>query len=391
MPQFLDLLTISCFVICTLLSNAVQSFSPTITSTSSKVPPSLTPPSSPSWSSSSSSTTTLYATRERNFLMDDFCTADGKIINPYATLKVDRQATRAQIRTSYRLLSKKYHPDAVRFRKVMPGKCDTLDEVRDEWERIKLSYEILSDKKVRLKYDRQSALNDPGKALGRVAIDTVSWGVTGLAKGIFHAVSAAADATIAATKKKDEDAVDAVDAKASINRNEAIVQVDKRVKRKQRMVQPIALEEQPTSTSDGVEMQHEAINTVNDALSLAPQKGKSRLMPFQSKSIQRNHLQNMHTFDVNGYSSLAIAVHVDSRNRKPILTSIKRDISAIGLTLTALVQDATLSAQDYKTTLDESMKSISDSITVVSENVSPVDALFKEKVKHCKKLFEPFL
>lgn len=94
--------------------------------------------------------------------MDEFKTADGDIINPYRTLKVDRDASRVEVKESYRKLSKKYHPDAVRFKTIMPGNCDNLDQVRDEWERIQLSYEILSDKKLRLKYDRQSALNDPG-------------------------------------------------------------------------------------------------------------------------------------------------------------------------------------------------------------------------------------
>jgi len=117
--------------------------------------------------------------------MDDFKTADGAIVNPYNILKLDRSASRTEIRESYRKLSKKYHPDAVRYRTIMPGNCDTLDEVRDQWERIKLSYEILSDKKLRLKYDRQSALYDPGKALSRAALDTAGWGFTTLAKGIF--------------------------------------------------------------------------------------------------------------------------------------------------------------------------------------------------------------
>ena len=244
-----------CLAIGTFLSS-VSSFSPKSTTSLCRL--AFTVPSP----SSSSSSTSHHATREKNFLMEEFCTADGDIINPYSTLKVDRHATRTEIRHSYRELSKKYHPDAVRFREIMPGKCDTLDEVRDEWERIKLSYEILSDKKMRLKYDRQSALNDPGKALGRVALDTVSWGVTGFAKGIFHigkqAVSAAADA---AAKKNGGD-----------YGGEAIVKADKRNRRrkKERMVRHIVLQE-PTTT-------HDRKPSIDDSLS-----GNNNLLPFDSQ------------------------------------------------------------------------------------------------------------
>ena len=57
--------------------------------------------------------------------------------------------------------------------------------MRDEWERIKLSYEILSDKKMRARYDRNSNLSDPKAALGRAAMSSVGWGIAGVGKGIF--------------------------------------------------------------------------------------------------------------------------------------------------------------------------------------------------------------
>ena len=60
------------------------------------------------------------------------------------------------------------------------------DDVRDQWERIKLSYEILSDKKLRIKYNRHSALDDPTSAFGRMSMDILGWGMTALAKGVFH-------------------------------------------------------------------------------------------------------------------------------------------------------------------------------------------------------------
>ncbi len=49
-----------------------------------------------------------------------------------------------------------------------------LDDVRDEWEQVKLSYEILTDAQMRKSYDRNSSvaevLSDPGAAVGRAVI-----------------------------------------------------------------------------------------------------------------------------------------------------------------------------------------------------------------------------
>jgi hypothetical protein len=49
-----------------------------------------------------------------------------------------------------------------------------LDDVRDEWEKVKLSYEILCDTQMRKNYDRNSSvaevLSDPGAAVGRAVI-----------------------------------------------------------------------------------------------------------------------------------------------------------------------------------------------------------------------------
>jgi len=68
---------------------------------------------------------------------------------------------------------------------AMSVHSNNLDEVRNEWERIKLAYEILSDRKMRLKYDRHSALNDPASAFGRLAVETLGWGATNLVKGMI--------------------------------------------------------------------------------------------------------------------------------------------------------------------------------------------------------------
>ena len=51
---------------------------------------------------------------------------------------------------------------------------ENLDDVREEWERVKFSYEILRDPKARKSYDRNSSvaevLEDPGGAMGRAVV-----------------------------------------------------------------------------------------------------------------------------------------------------------------------------------------------------------------------------
>jgi DnaJ-class molecular chaperone len=60
------------------------------------------------------------------------------------------------------------------------------DDVREEWERIKLSYEILSDKRARRRYDRHEVIADPGAAMRRAAVGAVGNGVAGVGKGLFN-------------------------------------------------------------------------------------------------------------------------------------------------------------------------------------------------------------
>jgi hypothetical protein len=59
------------------------------------------------------------------------------------------------------------------------------DDIRQEWERIKFSYEILTDKRLRKKYDRHVVLADPQAALQRAALDAAANAAAGLGKGIF--------------------------------------------------------------------------------------------------------------------------------------------------------------------------------------------------------------
>jgi len=119
-------------------------------------------------------------------LLDDFKTVDGEVVNPYRILKIERKAEKDVIKKAYWTQSKRYHPDMAKKRDILPGSCDNLEEVRDEWEKVKLSYEILKNKKKRIKYDRNSALNDPSAAIGRAAIELLGWSIKGVGVGVFE-------------------------------------------------------------------------------------------------------------------------------------------------------------------------------------------------------------
>eukprot|EP00979_Chaetoceros_neogracilis_P010609 scaffold2522_cov203-Chaetoceros_neogracile.AAC.3 len=57
-----------------------------------------------------------------NYLLDDFRTAEGEVVNPYRVLEVTRAAEIGDIKQQYRKMSKMYHPDVVRHKDVFPGK-----------------------------------------------------------------------------------------------------------------------------------------------------------------------------------------------------------------------------------------------------------------------------
>lgn len=74
-----------------------------------------------------------------------------------------------------------------------------------------MAYEILSDRKLRLKYDRHSALNDPASALGRLALETLGWGATNLVKGMMGLGELAAKNTKDSLQKMSEEKVNGID------------------------------------------------------------------------------------------------------------------------------------------------------------------------------------
>jgi DnaJ-domain-containing protein 1 len=54
--------------------------------------------------------------------LSDFKTADGSSVDPYKMLQISRSATIAEIKQSYRRLSRKLHPDMVAQSDVLPGR-----------------------------------------------------------------------------------------------------------------------------------------------------------------------------------------------------------------------------------------------------------------------------
>jgi DnaJ-class molecular chaperone len=58
---------------------------------------------------------------DSHFLLKKFSTASGEILNPYQVLQVSRNADRKEVRAAYIKLSKRYHPDGVRHRDILPG------------------------------------------------------------------------------------------------------------------------------------------------------------------------------------------------------------------------------------------------------------------------------
>ena len=56
-----------------------------------------------------------------NFLLDEFKIYNGEVLDPYKVLKVHRSAERQEIRQKYINLSRRYHPDVVMHKDILPG------------------------------------------------------------------------------------------------------------------------------------------------------------------------------------------------------------------------------------------------------------------------------
>jgi hypothetical protein len=135
-----------------LLSKRSHAFAPVISLSTDRVVMAESATALPAYAtnSRSSSNNKQASTNNNNnnnekasFWLKDFSIASGEIIDPYAVLKVPRKADSGAIRKSYIEQSRRYHPDGARHRKFLPGSCNSIEEVREQWERIKLAYEIL--------------------------------------------------------------------------------------------------------------------------------------------------------------------------------------------------------------------------------------------------------
>lgn len=119
-------------------------------------------------------------------LFKDFQTSWGEVLEPYEILNVPRSATRRQVKHAYYKLSRKYHPDGARHRSNLPGSCNNKQDMEDHWERIKLSYEILSSKRIRCRYDRCEFFADPGAVVQRAAANALSKGLEQVGNSIWN-------------------------------------------------------------------------------------------------------------------------------------------------------------------------------------------------------------
>jgi len=119
-------------------------------------------------------------------LFKDFQTSWGEVVEPYEILNVSRSATRQEVKQAYYKLSRKYHPDGARQRSVLPDSCSNNQDMEEHWERIKLSYEVLSSKRMRCRYDRCEFFADPGAAVQRAAANAVSKGLEQVGNSIWN-------------------------------------------------------------------------------------------------------------------------------------------------------------------------------------------------------------
>ena len=151
----------------------------------------LRSPSAPSSSSlplarRTATRTRLYADSDPNWLMAEYRDpTSGEVLDPYEILKIPRHAERQEIKQAYRALSRRYHPDVMITRDILPGSCNNMEDVRNHWERVKLSYEILSDPLRRKRYDRNEAWTDPGRAVKRAAQQAAMDAVVSAGKGMW--------------------------------------------------------------------------------------------------------------------------------------------------------------------------------------------------------------
>jgi hypothetical protein len=251
---------------------------------------------------------------EASRFLADFRRSNGEIIDPYKSLRVPRSATLDDIKTSYRKLSRKLHPDAVSKSRILPGNCSNLDEVREEWEKVKFSYEILSDPKARKSYDRNSSvaevLEDPTGAVGRAVVS-----------GAFTAVGMG----FGAVWKVGELAVKAVTAQPSSPpvRKETV----NNVHNKKKTLTEVVEREAPTSTENNADVTNEAkVWTIEEMRAAASAAAATRVSSNATEATLGSKKAGAPIVDKDGKeepsASTAAAARVSSNATETTLDSL---------------------------------------------------------------------
>ncbi|KAL7560068.1 hypothetical protein ACA910_016129 [Epithemia clementina (nom. ined.)] len=70
-------------------------------------------------------------------------------------------------------------------RNILRGSCNNVQDVRNHWEHVKLSYEILKDPLRRKRYDCNEVWSDPGRAVRRAATEAALEAVFSAGKGVW--------------------------------------------------------------------------------------------------------------------------------------------------------------------------------------------------------------
>lgn len=104
---------------------------------------------SPFPQSRSAKTSLAASSSTSSYKFKDFQTSHGEVVHPYLILNVDRTATYEEIKRAFEHKRSLYHPSV-----LCPGSCKSVKAKKADWERIQLSYEILTNPKLRLRYNR---------------------------------------------------------------------------------------------------------------------------------------------------------------------------------------------------------------------------------------------
>ena len=121
-----------------------------------------------------------------SYKFKDFQTSYGEVVHPYLILNVDRTATDEDIKNAFKHKRSLYHPSV-----LCPGSCKSVKAKKADWERIQLSYDILTNPKLRLRYNRIEVFNNLSGQLeeaGDKLLDAGLYAFEHMVKDAAHAV-----------------------------------------------------------------------------------------------------------------------------------------------------------------------------------------------------------